>query len=121
MPMFHSNSGKIMVVKRSPSVLTKAAFEELLDRVMREYIDMNPNVEPNNDSVAKLSCAKENSVSICSKLSYHLKNTSVIFISYAQTWLTLSHHTSRGIRALLTLSFNDTEVLQHDGYKFLRI
>ncbi|MFA0724467.1 hypothetical protein AB4574_25305, partial [Vibrio sp. 10N.222.49.E5] len=52
--------------------------------------------EPKLRLVTQLSNVVELGFSICSKQSFHLKNTSAVFQSYAQVWSSLSHHKSRG-------------------------
>lgn len=44
----------------------------------------------------KLSDVVELGFSICNKHSFHLKNTSDVFQSYAQLWSSLCHHKARG-------------------------
>ncbi|AKU57555.1 Hypothetical protein FORC18_4001 [Vibrio parahaemolyticus] len=44
----------------------------------------------------QLSGVVELGFSICNKHSFHLKNTSAIFQSYAQLWSSLCHHKARG-------------------------
>ncbi len=103
--MYGLNSGKVIVIKHSPNTPIESAYEKQMYRIIESILSTYPDLEPERNSVVELSHTKENSMSICSKLSFHLKNTSVIFISYAQTWLTLSHHTSRGKRLLLNNIF----------------